>query len=250
MAVVEGGNQLHGLAEQHAVAEHVARHVADAHHGDRRGVGVDAEHVEVATDALPCPPGRDAHPLVVVARRPSGGEGVAQPEAVLRGEVVGDVAEGGGALVGGHDEVGVVAVVAHDLCRGHHHASDDVVGDVEHAPARTSSSSPSPPPGARPRSAGGCFTTKPPLAPTGTITAFFTIWAFMRPSTSVRKSSMRSDHRRPPRATRPPRRCTPSTRGEYTQISNMGRGSGRSGTLAGSSLKLSHGRWRPSGPSR
>jgi hypothetical protein len=33
------------------------------------------------------------------------------------------------------------------------------------------------------------------------------------PSTSVRKSSRRSDHRSPPRATAPKRRCTPSTRG-------------------------------------
>ena len=59
----------------------------------------------------------------------------------------------------------------------------------------------------------GRFTTKPPLAPVGTITAFFTIWAFMSPSTSVRKSSRRSLQRMPPRATGPPRRCTPSTSG-------------------------------------
>jgi hypothetical protein len=52
---------------------------------------------------------------------------------------------------------------------------------------------------------------------------------------------MRSDQRRPPRATLPPRRCTPSTRGEYTKISNMGRGSGRPGTFAGSSLNDSTG---------
>ena len=58
---------------------------------------------------------------------------------------------------------------------------------------------------------------------------------------------MRSDQRRPPRATRPPRRCTPSTRGEYTQISNIGLGSGRSGTLAGSSLKLSQPSMAPVG---
>ena len=28
--------------------------------------------------------------------------------------------------------------------------------------------------------------TKPPFDPSGTMTAFFTFWAFMRPSTSVR----------------------------------------------------------------
>ncbi len=36
------------------------------------------------------------------------------------------------------------------------------------------------------RSDGGRLSTKPPLAPTGTITAFLTICAFIRPSTSVR----------------------------------------------------------------
>ena len=30
------------------------------------------------------------------------------------------------------------------------------------------------------------FRMKPPLEPSGTITAFFTFWAFIRPSTSVR----------------------------------------------------------------
>ena len=44
----------------------------------------------------------------------------------------------------------------------------------------------------------------------------------------------------------PARRCTPSTRGEYTNSSNSGRGSGRSGTCAGSSFSTTHGRGRPS----
>ena len=68
------------------------------------------------------------------------------------------------------------------------------------------------------------------------MTAFFTSWAFTSPSTSVRKSSSRSDQRSPPRATRPNRRCTASSRGEYTKISNLGRGSGRLATRPGSSL--------------
>ena len=45
----------------------------------------------------------------------------------------------------------------------------------------------------------------------------------------------------PPRATLPARRCTPSTRGEYTKISNIGRGSGRSGIALGSSFNATHG---------
>ena len=87
------------------------------------------------------------------------------------------------------------------------------------------------------RAAGGiCLGTKPPLAPTGTISVFLTFCAFIRPRISVRKSSRRSDQRSPPRATLPMRRCTPSTRGEYTQISNIGRGFGSSGSAFGSSL--------------
>jgi hypothetical protein len=84
------------------------------------------------------------------------------------------------------------------------------------------------------------------LAPTGTITAFFTICALTRPSTSVRKSSRRSDQRSPPRATGPNRRCTPSKRGEYTKISNFGRGAGRSGIACGSSFSATYDFGRPS----
>ena len=40
----------------------------------------------------------------------------------------------------------------------------------------------------------------------------------------------------PPRATLPPRRCTPSKRVEYTKISNIGLGAGRPGTFDGSNL--------------
>ncbi|SKV01108.1 Uncharacterised protein [Mycobacteroides abscessus subsp. abscessus] len=85
--------------------------------------------------------------------------------------------------------------------------------------------------------AGGFLTTNPPLAPTGTMTAFFTACALTSPRISVRKSSRRSDQRRPPRATGPNRKCTPSTRGEYTKISKRGRGSGSSAISRGLSLK-------------
>ena len=85
---------------------------------------------------------------------------------------------------------------------------------------------------------GAFFSTNPPFDPTGTMTVFFTFCALTRPSTSVRKSSGLSDQRSPPRATLPPRRWMPSKRGEYTQISNSGRGLGKPGTCAESSLKL------------
>ena len=49
----------------------------------------------------------------------------------------------------------------------------------------------------------------------------------------------------PPRAIGPKRRCTPSTRGEYTQISRNGRGCGAASTALLSSLKASVAGSRP-----
>jgi hypothetical protein len=70
---------------------------------------------------------------VVVARGAAGGEGVAEPEAVLGGDAVGDVREGRGPLVGGHDEVRIVVVVVAHHLRGWDHAiAGEVVGQVEH----------------------------------------------------------------------------------------------------------------------
>ena len=67
---------------------------------------------EVLRDALPGAARGDAHLLVVVAVRAAGGEGVAEPEAVLGGDLVGDVGERRRALVGGDDQVGIGVVVA------------------------------------------------------------------------------------------------------------------------------------------
>ena len=81
--VVEGRDQPDVLGEQHAVAEDVAGHVADADDGEVLGLGVHAELAEVPLDRLPRALGGDAHRLVVVADRAAGGEGVAEPEAVV-----------------------------------------------------------------------------------------------------------------------------------------------------------------------
>ncbi len=91
VAMVEGGDQLDRLRQQHAVAEHVARHVAAARHGDRLGLDVGAHLQEVAADRDPGALGGDAHRLVVIAVRAAGGEGVAQPEVALGRDRIGDV---------------------------------------------------------------------------------------------------------------------------------------------------------------
>ena len=119
--------------EQHCVAEDVAGHVADADRGEVLALDVRPQLAEVALDRLPPAPRGDAHLLVVVAGAAAGGERVAEPESVLRGDGVGDVGEGGGAFVRGHDQVRIVAVAAHHVLRREHVRAAEVVGDVEHA---------------------------------------------------------------------------------------------------------------------
>ncbi len=88
----------------------------------------------MALDRLPGAARGDAHFLVVVTGRTTAGESVVQPEAVGLAHAVGDVGEGRRALVGGHDQIGVVAFPGHDVGRTHRGAfADDVVGDVQHA---------------------------------------------------------------------------------------------------------------------
>ena len=129
--MVERRQQLEVLRQQHAVAEDVARHVADADHGEHVEVDVLAHHPGVTAHALPGTARRDPHRLVVVAVAASGGECVAEPEAGVDREFVRDVAEGRGALVGGDDEIGVVAVVDDAIGRMDHGRAVEVVGDIE-----------------------------------------------------------------------------------------------------------------------
>ena len=134
VAMVECRAQARRPRAQHAVAEHVAAHVADAGHGEGVARHVAAvELAEVQRDALPGAARRDAHLLVVVALRAAGREGVAEPEAVLGGDGVGDVGEGRRALVGGDDEIGIGAVVADEVGGRDDAVADQVVGEVQQA---------------------------------------------------------------------------------------------------------------------
>ena len=131
VAVIEGRHQPDFGREQHAVAEHVARHVADTNHAERLALDVDIHLAEVALHALPGTTRGDRHLLVVVAGRSTRGEGIAEPEAVCDRNLVGDVGERGRTLVGRHHQIGIIAVVAHHARRRHDRAILDVVGDAE-----------------------------------------------------------------------------------------------------------------------
>ena len=119
--------------QQHAVAENIARHVADAHDREFGALRVDAHLPKVALDALPGAARGDAHGLVVVADAAARGERIAKPVTVFSADRVGVVRKCGGALVGGDDEIRVVAVQPNHLRRWHHGAGDEVVGQVEQA---------------------------------------------------------------------------------------------------------------------
>ncbi len=131
MPVVEGGDQPDLPRQQHAVAEHVARHVAHAHDRELLGLRVDAEFAEVTLHAFPGAARGDAHGLVVVADAAARSEGIAEPVAVLGGDGVRVVGKGGRALVGRHHQVRVVAVQTANQRRRRHLAGDEVVGQVE-----------------------------------------------------------------------------------------------------------------------
>ena len=129
--MVEGRHQLDRLGVQEAVPEHVAGHVADADGGEGVGARVEADLAEVAVHRRPRAARGDALALVVVAGRAARGEGVAQPEAHLGGDAVGDVRERGGALVRRDDQVRVGAVVDHEPRGVLDGVADDVVGQAE-----------------------------------------------------------------------------------------------------------------------
>ena len=131
--VVEGSDHLQLVRQQQAIAEHVTGHVADADHRGQILLDVDALLAEMPLHRDPAALGGNAHALVVVAGRTARGERVAQPEAVVQGNTVGDIGEGRRALVSRHHQVGVVGVVAYHVARRHDLTILEVVGDIQQA---------------------------------------------------------------------------------------------------------------------
>ncbi len=129
--MVERTHQLGVLGEQHAVAEHVAGHVTHPYAGEVGGLTIDADFTEVTLDRFPGTTGRDSHLLVVITDRAAGGEGIAQPVAILLAYLVGDVGEGGCPLVSRHHQVVVILVVTHHGFGRDHLTLNDVVGHIQ-----------------------------------------------------------------------------------------------------------------------
>ena len=129
VAVIIGGHKPDLLRQQHAVAEHVARHVTDT--GDCEGFALDVDiHLaEVALDRFPGTPRGDAHLLVVIAGRPAGGKGVIKPEVLLLADRIRRIRECRRALVGGHHEIGIVAIVANSIGGRQNRVAVEIVGD-------------------------------------------------------------------------------------------------------------------------
>src|SRR5437667_7859332 len=92
-----------------------------------------AELAKVALDRFPGSASSNPHRLVVVARGAARCEGVTKPEAVVLGDAVRDVRERRRALVRGHNQIGVIAVVTYEVDWRYDLAVDQVVGDVEQA---------------------------------------------------------------------------------------------------------------------
>src|ERR1700730_2552344 len=138
MPVIEGGEQSEMPRHQHAVAEHVAGHVADADYGDFAALDIAPELAEMALDELPGSARGNAHLLVVIAGRATRRKSVAEPEPVLFGYRVGKVGESGRALVGRDHEVEGLVVGPDNVRRRNDPMlprllRDDVVGEVEQA---------------------------------------------------------------------------------------------------------------------
>lgn len=176
--VVEGGHQPQIGRVQHAVAEYIPRAVPDAGHRNGFSVDIDPDLGEMIAYRYPCAPCGDAHLFVVVASGATGGERIAQPEAALCGNMVSDVREGCGALVGGYHQVIAVRTVGHRMGGVHGFAVGNVVGHVEQSVNEYAV--------CLSDSDFRVLADEYALGSRRHDREFLTVWVFIRPSTSVR----------------------------------------------------------------
>ena len=129
--MVECGDKLDLLRQQHAVAEYVATHVTYA--DDRERIGLDIESLlpEMPPDCFPGAAGGNTHFLVVVSSRAPRRESIIEPVSVICRQAVCNIRECCRSFVGCHDEVGVVCIAAHDLSWRYDLAVNNVVSQIQ-----------------------------------------------------------------------------------------------------------------------
>ncbi len=134
VTMIECGDQAEVAGEEHAVAEDVPGHVADADDGERFAVGVHAQFGEMTANGLPRAPGGDAQRLVVVPGAATRGERVTEPVPARSRHLVGEIGEARRALVRGDHEVAVRPVMADHARAADGCAVDPVVHEGQQRP--------------------------------------------------------------------------------------------------------------------
>ena len=114
---VEGPEQPYIARQQHSIAEHVAFHAADAHHGKRLDIDIDAQFPKVPPDADEGSARRDSEALVMKAVRAAGREAVAEPKAILSRDLIRPIRKARGSLVGSDDKIRIGVVVENEFRR-------------------------------------------------------------------------------------------------------------------------------------
>ena len=133
MQVVEGGNHLQRLGQQHAVTKYIPAHVADTDHRHRIALHINTKLTEVPLHRDPSTPGGNSHRFVVITVTAPGGKGIAQPKAATEGNIIGNIGKTRRALIRRNHQVGVVVIAANDRLGRHHTITLAVIGNIQQA---------------------------------------------------------------------------------------------------------------------
>ena len=80
---------------------------------------------------FPGPPGGNPHFFVVVPHTSTRSKRIPQPESVFICQAIGDIGEGGSALVRGHYQIGIIAVMTYHRGGRDHRVLFTVIGNVQ-----------------------------------------------------------------------------------------------------------------------
>src|SRR5690625_2978143 len=113
MTVIEGRNQPDLAGEEHTSSEDIPTQVPDTDDGEGLGLDIVAQLPEVPLHTLPRTARRDPYLLVVITIRTTRGEGIVEPEIVLRGDGIRDIREARRALVSSVDQIRVRIIIGY-----------------------------------------------------------------------------------------------------------------------------------------